>query len=93
MVPAHLRRDLGSDLPRADVETIVGLPNPMSKWALNQTGLPALVKDALGSPALTIVVRPALHSAPPIVGETIALPDVSGTKQTMSAGWQNQSRS
>ena len=43
--------------------------------------MPALVKDVLGKPALTTVIRPALHAAPPGVEETALLSDLSGAKQ------------
>ena len=63
-VPAHLLRST----PRTGIwgQTLLGLtflPRPQTlsiKVGLNQTGLPALVQDTLGNPALVTVVRPAL---------------------------------
>ena len=81
-------KDLGSDPHRAyfpaqtpDIEDLEVSSKSHVKVGLNQTGLPALVKDVLGKPALTPVVRPALHTAPRTVGETTVLSDVSGANQ------------
>ena len=71
----------GAVLPSQTPAIEVGEVSSHVKVGLNQTALPALVKDALGNPPPTTAVRPALLAPLLAVGETSTLPRASHISQ------------